>query len=283
LLPTSFVAVVATLLVGVGAWGLVGRAAAQGCEGGREVGARTDGRCCWPGQSWSRDAGVCTGVPDCPEGTTADDATCVPALVSACTEGRVATAETLGRCCWPGQHWNAPDAICEGPPRCPPTLVEDGDSCIASGAATIPAAEPALPSSTTTVVGPAYGAPGGAEPPPTSLERETQSVIWLQVTGILTWATAYLAGIGITAAIGASGGEVGILAIPFAGPWICFAACIEPGPYAPALVADGVVQLAGTVLFVLGSVLQTEVTATDIAFVPWIGPDGTGALVTTPF
>ena len=106
---------------------------------------------------------------------------------------------------------------------------------------------------------------------------ETHSIVWLQVTGAVTWATAYLAGIGVTAAVGASGGEVGILAIPFAGPWMCLAgSCRAPAPYAAALVADGIVQVTGLVLFILGTALHTDVVPSDLAILPWLGPDRAG-------
>lgn len=56
----------------------------------------------------------------------------------ACTEGRVRTSETAGRCCWPGQRWATDVRRCDGPPSCPSGLVADGDSCIAPRAAVAP-------------------------------------------------------------------------------------------------------------------------------------------------
>lgn len=47
-----------------------------------------------------------------------------------CTEGRVVTPESAGRCCWPGQTFSAALGRCEGPPRCPDELVPEGDSCV---------------------------------------------------------------------------------------------------------------------------------------------------------
>lgn len=215
------------------------------------------------------------------------------------------SAQTAGRCCWPGQSWNRVDAACEGPPRCPPPLVEDGDDCIAAGggaagggAATAPLPPTATPPITTvaaTARARAAPAPATRRHPTASSthardfgsatrERETSSILWLQITGALTWVTAYLTGIGVTAAVGGSASEMAILAIPFAGPWMCLAgSCRSPASYAAGLVADGLVQVAGLVLFIVGSALQVEVTPSNLAILPWGGPDGGGALVLTRF
>lgn len=48
-----------------------------------------------------------------------------------CTEGRVVTPETAGRCCWPAQTFSTQLGRCEGPPRCPEDFVAEGDSCVA--------------------------------------------------------------------------------------------------------------------------------------------------------
>lgn len=45
-----------------------------------------------------------------------------------CDEGRVATEQTHGRCCWPEQAFES--ARCSGPPACPATLVAEGDDCV---------------------------------------------------------------------------------------------------------------------------------------------------------
>lgn len=50
----------------------------------------------------------------------------------ACGEGRVRSADTAGRCCWPGQSWASDLRRCEGPPTCPVGLVAEGDSCVPS-------------------------------------------------------------------------------------------------------------------------------------------------------
>lgn len=53
------VALVAALLVAAPSI-----AGAQDCAEGRE---RVDGRCCWPGQTWSAERARCEGAPRCPE------------------------------------------------------------------------------------------------------------------------------------------------------------------------------------------------------------------------
>jgi hypothetical protein len=78
--------------------------------------------CCWEGQIWGLPAGseeeMCLGKPtSCPPGLIAD------AFFQTCRretcEGdyKIFTAE--GKCCWPGQSWNAELGLCWGYPRCP--------------------------------------------------------------------------------------------------------------------------------------------------------------------
>jgi hypothetical protein len=47
------------------------------CAEGREVGAETAGRCCWPAQRWNDARGRCEGPPACPEGWGAEGDACV--------------------------------------------------------------------------------------------------------------------------------------------------------------------------------------------------------------
>ena len=52
-----------------------------------------EGECCWPGQSWDLDEGLCRGEPRCPEGRLPHEGDCVAvdadeeALEEACSEG----------------------------------------------------------------------------------------------------------------------------------------------------------------------------------------------------
>lgn len=67
------------LIVCFFALSLVGSVAAAQttCVGGREISPRTAGRCCWPGQSWSRRDGRCAGPPRCPRGMASEGDSCV--------------------------------------------------------------------------------------------------------------------------------------------------------------------------------------------------------------
>ncbi len=47
-----------------------------------------------------------------------------------CPGGRVVTARTAGRCCWPAQSWDAEHDRCTDPPTCPADLVAHGDDCV---------------------------------------------------------------------------------------------------------------------------------------------------------
>lgn len=55
-----------------------------------------------------------------------------PVARAQCAAGRVVNEATAGRCCWPGQRWDAEAARCEGPPRCPAGHVAEGERCVAS-------------------------------------------------------------------------------------------------------------------------------------------------------
>ena len=55
------------------------------CQGGRVADSGTRGRCCWPGQVWSPEAGRCAGPPTCPSGLAAQGDDCVRTSGSAPT------------------------------------------------------------------------------------------------------------------------------------------------------------------------------------------------------
>src|SRR5687768_5679304 len=55
----------------------------------------------------------------------------VTAEAQACAEGRVSSAETAGRCCWPAQVWSDTSRSCEGTPSCPAPWVAHGETCAA--------------------------------------------------------------------------------------------------------------------------------------------------------
>lgn len=117
-----------------------------------------------------------------------------------------------------------------------------------------------------------------AAPPPTHVR--THSLVALQVAGAVSWGIVYLVGIGITAGVGGSAEEIGLNAIPLAGPWLCFALCDNPGPYAPGLITSGSLQALGFLLLVIGSAVQLEEREPlAVELVPWLGPTLAGAAV----
>lgn len=65
-----------------------------------------------------------------------------PASAQTCAEGRVSSAETAGRCCWPGQIWSGASRSCEGTPSCPAPWVAHGDGCAPPMLAPSPASPP---------------------------------------------------------------------------------------------------------------------------------------------
>ena len=62
------------------------------------------------------------------------------ALAAPCLPGQVASDDTDGHCCWPGQGWLKSTGRCIGKPRCPASTVASGEKCIHKGPAVILAA-----------------------------------------------------------------------------------------------------------------------------------------------
>jgi hypothetical protein len=61
-----------------------------------------------------------------------------------CEGGRVASVETAGRCCWPGQWWSDPLGRCTGVPTCPSGTGGQGETCVALDAPAPEASAPIL-------------------------------------------------------------------------------------------------------------------------------------------
>lgn len=117
--------------------------------------------------------------------------------------------------------------------------------------------------------------------PRRALEPRTRSLVPLQIAGVVTWLVVYGVGVGVTAAVGGSGYEIGLNAVPLAGPWLCFGLCERPEPYAAGLITSGAVQLAGLVMLVIGSAISVEVHEPEaLALVPWLGDGTAGATFT---
>lgn len=88
-------------------------AVAQECSEGR---LRIEGRCCWPGQSWSLEHGRCDGAPTCPTGLVEHGETCVAPAVSSTGYGGFGAGAVPSRAsstaAWPSstEDENAPTA-----------------------------------------------------------------------------------------------------------------------------------------------------------------------------
>lgn len=105
---------------------LLSPAASAQCPRGQEMNADTGGRCCWPGQAWSKSRAACIGIPVCPPGYLVQGESCHR---EPCPQGQSITEDTLDHCCWPGQAWSNAKSRCVGVPQsCPngrPVLGED--------------------------------------------------------------------------------------------------------------------------------------------------------------
>lgn len=56
------------------------------CPEGQVTSVDTGGRCCWPGQAWSKTKSRCIGAPDCPTGFSVQGESCVKQGGSGATE-----------------------------------------------------------------------------------------------------------------------------------------------------------------------------------------------------
>ena len=74
------IAVIAVLLAAVLLAAVPSIASAQDCAEGRE---RVDGRCCWPGQSWSDERARCEGAPRCPDALVEHGESCLAPAIAA--------------------------------------------------------------------------------------------------------------------------------------------------------------------------------------------------------
>lgn len=98
------------------------------CEGGRVEPVGHPGRCCWPDQTWHLGKGRCVSEPACPDGLVAEGESCVEAPT--CAQGRKRSADTGGRCCWPGQVFERGRGCVGVPSSCEAGLHVEGESCV---------------------------------------------------------------------------------------------------------------------------------------------------------
>lgn len=81
----------------------------------------------------------------------------------ACSGGR---ERVDGHCCWPEQTWSRAERVCEGAPRCPSGMDEEGEGCVPSA---VPTAQVVSGTTPTSVLSPV------APRPPTVLGGATSS------------------------------------------------------------------------------------------------------------
>lgn len=191
-----------------------------------------------------------------------------------CLEGRVATERSEGRCCWPGQSWDAEAGQCTGAPQCPEGFAGEGEQCVqlnlggSEPSPAPPAASPQYaPAQPPQHRGPPRPQPGGTDWEPHQAARsstETEPIIGLALAGGIIFGTTYL-----SAALGAAfqlgfccNGEVGFNFIPVVGPLIF--AVVEASKRFPDTVgfamamygASGLAQAASLALMLAGLIVQ---------------------------
>jgi hypothetical protein len=119
------------------------------------------------------------------------------------------SADTAGRCCWPGQVWSNTRQSCIGIPQCPTGLAPQGEACVTARAAPAPsppaaaAAAAAQPADAPTAAPVENGAPLAARevdgilvPPGHHLEKRMR--LGLLIPGIAMAGVGWLLGIGVS-------------------------------------------------------------------------------------
>jgi len=212
-------------LVLFAAFCLGGAATAQAeCPGGQVASAATEGRCCWPGQTYDLSTSACTGSPACPGGMVAQGTECIAAAQSGGGGGGQGGGLEIM------EHGAAPAA---------------GQA----GHQTVPVGQAPSAYQTTPVAVPAQQQP---------VTYESRRRTGLIVTGSILFGISYL-----IAVLVAVGDEDGLWAIPVAGPFIKMDIIDDDGSAASygyvAFTLWGLVQAVGLTLLTLGIVLRREV------------------------
>jgi hypothetical protein len=253
-------AFVVVALAATASMAVTSRARAQ-CAEGRVANEQTQGRCCWPGQTWSPDTTLCTGPPTCPEGRVAQGEDCVPAAGAA--TGTAGAAGGTATVTATGDTGAAPSAQTQVP-TAPPGY----------------GGQPQPGQPMQQGYGQTYQAAPAQPPPPTRTVMRVRK--GLLIPGAIVFGVTY--GIAVVSAIEV---EYGWLAIPFVGPFILMDE-VDPDAdgagYAYAgLALWGLAQAAGFTMAILGITLKQEVevradlgNGRDIALVPFTPPGGGG-------
>lgn len=176
-----------------------------------------------------------------------------------CVEGRIESEATAGRCCWPGQTWDAEHARCSGPPTCPAERVAEGDACVL--------ATPPAPIASVAETSPTRAAP---EAPAHRMYDEHV------IGGAITLGASWF----ITAVMGTVD-ENPIAWIPLAGSflWAYFRGDLVPMILG---IAGTVTQALGLVLLIIG-VVGHDVDASEALLVPGAPGADVGASLVVRF
>ncbi len=227
------------------------------CAEGRVANEQTQGRCCWPGQSWNPETALCTGAPTCPAGRVAQGEDCVlqagvgaaPGAGTVQVQGQAQGGQVQGQVQTDTSVPQAPAGYGQQPAQ------QQGAYGQYQAVPTQPVQTPPM----RTVMRPRTG---------------------LMVPGFIMFGVGY--GVAVATAVAA---EYGWLAIPFAGPLILISE-FDSGTHGLAYVgvaAWSLIQTAGLVMAILGLTLRREVqvradlgNGRSIAVAPWETNGGGG-------
>jgi hypothetical protein len=243
------------LLTFVVALGVASTASAQ-CAEGRVANDQTQGRCCWPGQSWNPETALCTGPPACPAGRVAQGEDCVLSAGVGAAPG-AGTVQVQGQ---------AQQTDASGVPQAPAGYGQQQQQPQQQQQGTYYQATPTQPVQT---------------PPMRTVTRPRTG---LMIPGFIMFGAGY--GIAVAVAL-TECYECGWFAVPFAGPMIMMKELdsFDPAIAYVGLAAWSLVQTAGVVMAILGLTLKREVqvradlgNGRSIALQPWETPGGGGGL-----
>lgn len=199
-----------------------------------------------------------------------------PPAAAVCTDGRVASAATQGRCCWPQQSFSVERARCEGAPQCPWGRSAHGDDCVPPPSLVAPASVPPGPTQ-------AIGATDAPQRRPFGgVESETAMRHGLVGAGVTVLLAGYVAAATYGPILSSAGCDgTGLFwFVPLAGPLLgsamqrCYSSSYYYSGTTGADTADWVMTAATTALQIAGLVMTIVGVADRRPIVLARGADG---------
>jgi hypothetical protein len=207
------------------------------------------------------------------------------ASAQGCPSGRAEVAP--GHCCVAGDQYERATGLCVGSaPGAAPYAATFPQRTTSSSSRTAYDGERASTATSTGMAPPAYTEQRSAYTHDSDRRGGGHPLWSLFVPTFSLFIAAWIATPIVTASISHgshAAQDIGVNAIPYAGPWVCFATCGNPSPYAWALVTSGLSQLVMSVLWIVALAVRVggddEMALFDLDGVrvtPWASTQGGG-------